>query len=236
MHGLTTAEYKMKFPTAKLWSRELIKEHSRIAREDRDNSVYIGLQQSKETRLRKSLALSGRKRSLASRRKQSYSERMFWRSEAGRRLASNLGRRSKDGTNMSIRMRNDWKDLEKSAVLLKGLRKGIFHNRMTKPEKKLSYLLRCNIPGKFYYNGTGKQKLVFDGAIPDFVWKKSKKVIEVFGSYWHGKLITGRNKAGEEKKRINRFRKLGWDCLVIWDYEFFDFDKLKNKVLRYGEV
>lgn len=73
------------------------------------------------------------------------------------------------------------------------------------------------------YNGNGKQNIIIGGKIPDYVRMDGKKqVIEVFGTYWHNE--------EEEEERIEHYRKYGYDCLVIWEWDCYLWDKLKPKL------
>lgn len=49
---------------------------------------------------------------------------------------------------------------------------------------------------------------------PDFVNRSSKKVIEVFGNYWH------RNEDPQEL--IDFYKSTGWDCIVLWELEIMN--------------
>ena len=55
---------------------------------------------------------------------------------------------------------------------------------------------------------------------PDFINKKNKMILEVFGSYWH--------KPEDEQERITHYSKHGYDCLVVWDYEFKEWENYLN--------
>jgi G:T-mismatch repair DNA endonuclease (very short patch repair protein) len=46
---------------------------------------------------------------------------------------------------------------------------------------------------------------------PDFVWLERKKIIEVFGRYWH------RN--DNEQEIVKAYADVGWSCLILWDDE-----------------
>lgn len=65
------------------------------------------------------------------------------------------------------------------------------------------------------------------GKVPDFINFKKKKIIEMFGAYWHDK--------SEEKERIEHFKKFGYDCLVIWDYELDEEEKVIIRVTSFLE-
>lgn len=76
-------------------------------------------------------------------------------------------------------------------------------------EKKLSSILRKL---KLPYRYVGDGKFWVEHRNPDFVnTNGQKKVIEVFGRYWHP--------PQDESKCRESFREYGFECLVIWDYE-----------------
>jgi len=86
----------------------------------------------------------------------------------------------------------------------------------TKPE----LLFDKNTPANINRTSDGKYFVNFhNGKIknPDFIVRpvnKTKKVIEIFGAYWHP--------PEEEAKLIALYKEAGYDCLVIWDYEVYD--------------
>lgn len=97
------------------------------------------------------------------------------------------------------------------------------HN--TKPERDFeafaSAWVRRTSDGKFFVN-------LPNGRIknPDFVVLPfgSRKVVEVFGSYWHP--------AEEEATLTALYKEAGYECLVVWDYELKD-GSFKDKFLRF---
>jgi hypothetical protein len=120
-----------------------------------------------------------------------------------------------------------------SELLKKRLKKDEFvrrvfqamHIRPTKLEKRIMEFLEQILPNEYVYVGDGS--FILGGRCPDFLNKNGKKkVIEVFGDYWH------RNDNPEERKAI--FRKYGFDCLVIWEHELNNMDSLKQKVLEFN--
>lgn len=98
--------------------------------------------------------------------------------------------------------------------------------RPTALEKKLiSIIQRHNFD--FRYVGDGSFWIDSPLMNPDFIHESDNKVIEVYGKYWH------RN--DDPKDRINTFAEIGWDCLVIYENEFEDENKIIKK-LREWEV
>jgi len=80
--------------------------------------------------------------------------------------------------------------------------------RPTQPEIKMMKIIeRNNLP----YRYVGDGQFWIRRINPDFVNTNSeKKVIEVFGDYWH------RNDNGERKKIFEEF---GYECIVVWESE-----------------
>ncbi len=76
---------------------------------------------------------------------------------------------------------------------------------------------------------------MIEGKSPDFVnINGQKKLIELFGDYWHSKKITGKDETMEVNDRVNLFKQYGWDTLIIWEKELKNIDNLKNKILAFN--
>ena len=81
----------------------------------------------------------------------------------------------------------------------------------TLPEKIVEVWLEQNRSGEWLYNGANKE-VIIGGRSPDFINIDGKKeVIEVFGMYWHSD--------DEEEQRISHYKKYGFDCKVIWEWD-----------------
>lgn len=114
---------------------------------------------------------------------------------------------------------------EKIKLVLKRL-KG---NSPTAPEVFFGIYLEILYPNKWKYNGQGQQKIVLGGRIPDFINPEEKKIIEIFGTYYHEVDIN------KEEEIINYYKSKGWSCTIIWEDEVYrlvpqDFLKDYNKV------
>lgn len=97
--------------------------------------------------------------------------------------------------------------------------------RPTKPELELINIIKQN---RLPYKYVGDGEFILGGKCPDFLnVNGQKKVIEVFGDYWH--------KNDNPRDRINFFKKYGFDCLIIWEHELRNkdliFQKIKDKFL-----
>lgn len=65
------------------------------------------------------------------------------------------------------------------------------------------------------YRYCGDFSVVIGGRCPDFInVNGKKKLIEVFGDYWH--------KNENPVPRVNHYKKYGFECLVVWENEIHD--------------
>jgi len=92
----------------------------------------------------------------------------------------------------------------------------------TKLEEEFNALLQQYFPNQWEYVGNGQ--LIVGYKNPDF-WDGEHKLIEIYGDYWH--------KGDNPQKRINHFRKYGYECLVIWQYELEDTGIVKDKIFQF---
>lgn len=70
-------------------------------------------------------------------------------------------------------------------------------------------MLQSICPGEFKY--VGDNGFILGKKCPDFKHVNKKKLIEIFGDFWH--------KEEDAEKKINYFKKYGYECLVIWESE-----------------
>jgi len=106
--------------------------------------------------------------------------------------------------------------------------------RPNQKERQLNSLLQQLLPGEYTLNVRG-EVMILGGRIPDFVNVNGKKrLIELFGNYWHSEEKTGRQGKEEEAKRINHFKQFGWDTLIVWERELKDETSLKEKILEFS--
>lgn len=90
--------------------------------------------------------------------------------------------------------------------------------KMTSPE---AWMQEClfNLFGRGYsdtvFSGNGKNMIAVKNKgkirFPDFVCHSQRKVIEVFGRYWH------RNDNANDI--TDWYQDAGWECLIVWDDE-----------------
>jgi hypothetical protein len=90
-------------------------------------------------------------------------------------------------------------------------------------------LIQKTRPTDFIYSGDGK--IFIAGKCPDWFNVNGKKqVIEFLGDYWHGEKRTGRTKEQEEKGLIDHYKRYGYNCLIIWESELKNLDKVVEKI------
>lgn len=83
-----------------------------------------------------------------------------------------------------------------------------------KLETVFNDFLQKIVPSKYKYVGNGD--FWIERFNPDFINEKNKKIIELFGDYWHNlpKAIK------KDKLRLSTYSKYGYDTLVIWESDF----------------
>jgi endogenous inhibitor of DNA gyrase (YacG/DUF329 family) len=114
-----------------------------------------------------------------------------------------------------------------------GVNRGGRIDKPNKEEKKLIEILNTILPGEYKYVGDGSFwiKVGNKNVNPDFInVKGQKKIIELFGNFWHGEKRTGRTKIEEEQQRTVLFDRCGYKPLVIWGKELKDIGKLKYRL------
>jgi len=98
------------------------------------------------------------------------------------------------------------------------------------PEKRLRRELNKLFPKEYKYVGAGAFWIGIKN--PDFINVNSqKKIIELFGDYWHGFTKTGRTKTQEENQRVKHFAKYGYETLIIWECELQNIKQLEKRLL-----
>ena len=83
-----------------------------------------------------------------------------------------------------------------------------------------------------WYCGNGKFWISVDekNLNPDFKVHGQKKVVEVFGDYWH--------KGENPQDRIDLYNQVGFKCLVFWGHELKENlndhkDRIKDRILNF---
>lgn len=127
---------------------------------------------------------------------------------------------------MSLFQKSNWQD----PIFIQKMIKSS-HRKPNKKEIYLNSLIQKTIPNTFKYNGNFECGISVNRMIPDFVnVNGQKQVIELFGDYWHDdkrrKIPWHYTEWG--KKAV--YSQLGYDCLVIWQHELKDENKVVKKI------
>ena len=96
-------------------------------------------------------------------------------------------------------------------------------------EKVLGWYLDYLYPGEWKFNSGW---FILAGKVPDFVNVNGKKrLIEMFGDYWHGPDRVDWDEEGERKQLFSRF---GYDTLVVWESEvYYGSTELSSKLKEF---
>ena len=122
--------------------------------------------------------------------------------------------------------KNHWTDIEWKNKMV---RKAMSNMRISpnKPEILLNNILQRYFPYEFKFVGNGE--IIIGGKNPDFININGKKqIIELFGNYWHTQRI--RTYQDTEIGRIKHFQKYGFNCIVIWQSELKNEQKVIEKI------
>lgn len=93
------------------------------------------------------------------------------------------------------------------------------HQRPNSLEQKFIDL--C-VKNNLSYKYVGSGEVIIAGLNPDFINTNStKQVIEIYGEYWHH---------DDGSLRTQKFAEIGFECLIIWESEFDNTDKIVEKV------
>ncbi len=116
-------------------------------------------------------------------------------------------------------VRRFWSDEEKKNRLI-STRASPVKLKPNNLEEFAGKLIEEVVPGRFQYN---KDELVVGSKIPDFFEIGGRKLIEVFGDYWHN-----RDPLQEtEEDVVSYYKSKGYDCLVLWESDIYYGDTTK---------
>jgi G:T-mismatch repair DNA endonuclease (very short patch repair protein) len=122
----------------------------------------------------------------------------------------------------SSELKQLWKNQNYKEYIIKKILSAA-KNKPNKQELKLSELL----PPGFEYVGNGK--VIIGGLNPDFIDIKNKKIIELYGDYWHNK----KEAIERDILRIPLYTEYGYSTLIVWEHEFNCIIDLKARIERF---
>lgn len=109
-----------------------------------------------------------------------------------------------------------------------------FHLKPNNCERYLDFLLQNHCPDEWKYVGDGQ--IIINGLCPDFInVNGKKKIIELFGDYWHNpkKIKLGYNRTEEGRKKA--FDRYGYSTLIVWEHELANEEKIVEKIKIFSE-
>ncbi len=223
-------------------------EHRKKLSKARKGKKQIGgvTKHSKTAKRKMSISQKGRKHSKATKRKISKTHRGHLNPNYGKHLSESTKRKMSAKTKGVPKSESMKRKVSKAQIKLwqnpihkrkqiKAMCNGISKAKLTKPERRLRNRLNHLFPGEYKFTGDGS--VIIGNKKPDFININSqKKIIELFGDYWHSKKVTGRTKRQEENKRIKHFTKYGYKTLIVWQKELKNTLKLKRKLKVFNEI
>lgn len=210
IHGLSIADYKRKYPDAKMTADSIFYKFG--------NGVRGKKNPEHSKRMKKRMndpVIKEQNRQAMLKRWESEEFREAVINGANNREVWNKGKQHSKKTieKLSKKTAENWQDPK--------LRKRMLSNRgnnvtPTQPEKKIIRLKIANLDfvGRYDFwlrlpNGKNKN--------PDFKIRNKNKLIEVFGDYWH--------KDDDPQELISQYAQIGYDCLVLWESEINSMSK-----------
>jgi very-short-patch-repair endonuclease len=143
-------------------------------------------------------------------------------------VESEEGRAKRSESTLKYWADPEWKDRQVGLVF------DALKAKPNKPETKIQMILDMVDPNKWQYTGDGKIKIegkrTVGGKLPDF-WNGDHKLIEHFGTVWHDpekfpKRLT-------DKQLVEHFAKFGYKCLIIWETEWSEPEKVVDKIKEF---
>jgi len=135
-----------------------------------------------------------------------------------------------------------WQDPEYAKNVMQKSIKGSMTKRPNRPEKQIIEILK-SLESNIKYVGDGTHWILNTGKNPDFVNEETKKIIEVYGCYWHcckkhfpnvedrDSIIEKQHR--KDQQRINKFKKLGYSVLIVWEHELKCYKKIILRIKKF---
>lgn len=152
--------------------------------------------------------------------------------ESMSRLHKKKWKDSKYRKQIISKMREQWQDPEFREKRIRAIMEGIQCKPNNKEQKLIDLFRKNGLPYEFVGDG----KMILNGYNPDFInVDGQKKIIELFGDYWHKdeKLEYGGD-GGQTRREI--FAAFGYSTLIIWEYELADENRLSKKIINFHRI
>lgn len=97
-------------------------------------------------------------------------------------------------------------------------KKKLFKSCCKKPNKPEKFVIDIISENSIPLSYVGDGKVIINGLNPDFINEEHRKIVEVFGKFWHKEYAhVTYNRTEEGRKKI--FDSLGYQLLILWDDE-----------------
>jgi len=234
-HGVTSRKYRERFPKARIMSKKMKRKPSRgkmvpcgvcgelIYRESGRLKVKMGHFCSPSCYHEYLRTLKGTGHPWI--KAQRVAQKKKWEDPESRNAMIEGLNKAFENPEYRNLLRDIRKELWKDPDYVKKARR---NRKPTNPESILINLIEeIGLP----YEYTGNGGFTISNMNPDFIHASgAKKVIEVFGDYWH--------RGEDPQDRIDAFAEYGWDCLVIWERELnkLSAEEIGLEVLAFSEM
>jgi len=124
---------------------------------------------------------------------------------------------------ISIIVREQWQDSDYKEKQIKAIFRG-----QNKQPNNLEKFFNDLTPDCIRYTGNGTYfiRCKIKTHVPDFKIKGQKKIIELFGNYWH--------KDKELNALVKEYNEVGWRCLIFWENEIYNEpERILKKTLEF---
>lgn len=150
---------------------------------------------------------------------------------------ANIGKKLSEETKLKIGLASKGrKTSEDTKIKISNAVKGHWKNEKITEKRRKAFLIHPNKPETIILNllnelspnewkFTGDLSLMINGKNPDFAHIKQKKLIELFGDYWH----RGQN----PKDRAKIFKPFGYKTLVIWESELKNISDVIKRIKKF---
>ncbi len=216
-------EHRKKMSEARKGTHPSLESRKKMSEAQKGNTSRLGQHLSQET-----------KRKISEKRKIKFKEQGFLNTpEAKKKISKSLKEYYKTHPlsketkkKLCIAAKKKWNNKEYVEKLRKSM-----NLKPNKPEKILMNLFKEN---NLDYRFVGDYSFIIERKNPDFVnCNGQKKIIELFGDYWHNNPKTKYHQT--EKGRKEHYAKYGWKTLIIWEKELKNIDNVLEKVISFDK-
>lgn len=132
----------------------------------------------------------------------------------------------------SVTIKKLWENSDYKKRQIELILKGLIAAPNKSEQKLYSILKQNNLPYKYVGNG----EVIIGYKNPDFInTNGEKKIIELFGVYWHGNFPNPEKRIKLEKERFDIFAKYGYKTLIIWEDELENIDGTISRIKEFED-